>query len=607
MSTYLDTIMGKSRPAAGPMTMAVFHDAMRRDYMARGKDRSLPKVDRVFRIAASPEVGAKTAEDFVNAASRYEASLGQISAGTRPMLRRTYKAICARAYELGFVPSKPEYPETASVRDESDQSPPPSLEEVQSLLDYLGGRIGAWTSHRLYALSAVVVWAGLNLREEALQLRVEDIDLARGTIRVRRREAKKYTAFRSPVAIADELAPILAGWMARVDPKCEWVFPGVQQIGPWQGVAASCQDPDSLQKAACAAGTEGLTFQGLRRFHHANVQLKPSIPGLRVRTPPRSTTRADSPVAAPGHVPLRELELDEATRLMAWLRRESAAWKEHRRYAAIGIGLLAGLRREEVLGMRREDVHLDRSPPKLVVASRAVVLTEEAADILRRWLGRADQPETPWVFPGIQLTGPWVFDDYESASGLASQFEHAVEKAGITGRVIFGALAKLHRRCGGRVELGDAWRSASDPEPELDGPSRRAATSPEFAASRSASTAGRIGRIMRRKVLSQRELDAWDPPIPDVQIKGPDDPVFVCGQDKGVLNPAVYRAVKLLADEFPGGLSRAEMTRRYEGEGWRQVFIQLMKDPDWARAISTPKKGRDGLYRILPRRPGPAV
>src|SRR5262249_48665557 len=96
-------------------------------------------------------------------------------------------------------------------------------------------------------------------------LKVSAVDLARKRILGIRRRVRMAWTHPTPVVIDDQLAAILAAWTPCL--KCGWLFPGVQQIGPWRtGVyAGTCYGE---LKAACrAAGIEQITFKQLRRFH----------------------------------------------------------------------------------------------------------------------------------------------------------------------------------------------------------------------------------------------------------------------------------------------------------------------------------------------------
>jgi hypothetical protein len=328
----------------------------------------------------------------------------------------------------------------------------------------------------------------------------------------------------------------------------------------------------------------------LRRFFAAaSVR---DIPGLRTFVPPQPAERHSARDATESHSSVRLLSNDEVTRFLIALREGSATWDGDRTFTFMTLVAFNGIYTGELMSLRRLDVRIDRSPSLVNIAGRnsPVLLNDEVATILRRWLTRPDQIDSLYVFPGRQ-GGRWSVC---KGSPFVRRIRRAADRAGITARVKPTDLIRFHERCAGNPELGAAWRDGLAPEPIATGPQPK-----------------KSFRKLKSPLPGEKarpDLAGWAPDtIPAVQIMGEDLRMFVCGVDKGVLNPAVYRAVKLLADEFPGGLSRAEMNQRYEGEGWRQLLIQLMKDPDWARAIGFPKKRGDGLYRILPGRPGPAV
>ncbi len=93
---------------------------------------------------------------------------------------------------------------------------------------------GSWEGARLHALAATVAYAALR-RDEALTLRVADVDLVAGLLAVSDRKRRKTPASAATVPIAPELAAVLAAWL----PRCGSIhcFPGVRRRGPWTGKA----------------------------------------------------------------------------------------------------------------------------------------------------------------------------------------------------------------------------------------------------------------------------------------------------------------------------------------------------------------------------------
>jgi integrase len=579
------------------MTMAVFADRVRREYMPTIGYAMGRFATRVLKFLAEGEgLRVRTTNDLdgdlIQRFVRFlNANLPRTSDHYRDQHIATLRVLYGLAHQWGCLASVPEFPRIPNW-SETERVRPLPLDVIRRLLCHLRSEAGTFKGQRGYTLVCTMLFTGLT-REATSDLGVDDVDLDSGTITI------EGTARPIP----PQLKPVLAPWVRRLRKvACRHLFPADNLSETWRGSGGRSGDSYAnnwLRAAARAAGVEGVDYRAIRRAHLAYAVSIPVIPELEPAAPPKPLGNHRSGKRT--RAPARELDLGEATQLMVSLAQGSASWKGHRLFAIAGLSLFQGLRREEILDIRREDVHLDRSPPRLIVAGRMPEdLTEEAAEILRSWLARPDQAQSKHVFPGVSLRGPWVADGDDSRKfGLRTQLRKAAAEVGIPGRIILGCLAQCHRRCKGRVQLGDAWRNISLPEPVLDGPRQPWDTTGK--------PKGAWTRKRRDASASLPDLATWDPPIPAVQIKGPDDPVIVNGKDKGTLSPAVYRAVKLLVDAWPGGLTRGEMTKRYEGEGWRQHLMKLVADPDWAAAIGFPGRRHGGLYRILPGRAGPSV
>ena len=107
-----------------------------------------------------------------------------------------------------------------------------------------------------------------------LDLKVGDVDLKAGEIKVRRRVRMTWTAFRS-LRMDESLAMILKRWMR--DLKCNWVFPGVKQQNPWKTGFYSSTPFGDLKRACVEAGIAPVTFMQLRRFHSRHAVRVPLI------------------------------------------------------------------------------------------------------------------------------------------------------------------------------------------------------------------------------------------------------------------------------------------------------------------------------------------
>ena len=115
------------------------------------------------------------------------------------------------------------------------------------------------------------------------------------------------------------------------------------------------------------------------------------------------------------------LSLAQRRLLLEHLRRraECGTWSDRRLYAAVAVALYTGLRRNELLYLRLEDVDLVNLMICVVPLSERDLKTEESAQpvpippelepILAAWLGErgADREWCPYVFPGVKRRRPW--------------------------------------------------------------------------------------------------------------------------------------------------------------------------------------------------------
>lgn len=573
----------------GPVTLAVLADAIERVYLSSNAGATMLRmVRRVLKLLV--EVGVHTTHDLDgDAIQRFEAALPVRGDHYRFEHLRTLRAICNHAVKLRLLAAAPPFPMIPHPPDipTLGRIAVPSVDEMDRYLKYLrAGADASWDGHRGYALVCTITFAGL-LRNEAMELRPADINLADGTIRVRRRESLKKGWLRgsigtqNPVRISGRLRPILEAWLPEAGP--DFVFPGKRGAGAWKTGSKPNEAHGWIKAAGLEAGlTTELNFEVLHQFHVANVVA--DIPGIGGLEPVQKRGLYRSGRGADPLAPTRELDIEEATRLMGELRCDSEMLQGHRAYAEAMLALLAGLRRDQIAGLGTEDIDLGRTPPRLVVPGRSPVkLSADAAEVIRQWINRPDWRQTEHVSPGLIFGRRGVSD--AKANRLTNRLGKAAAAAGIKGRVTIESLRRLWKRCGGHVELGDAWRTTVNPA----GPSSLADRRED--GSRGAPNLATCGAP---------NLATWDPPIPTVRIGRHDEPIHVVGGVRDPLSRGAYEAIRILLAAFPGGLTRKEMDARYGGIGWRTALRRLRdNDPIWRSAILFPgDDGSEGDYRI---------
>jgi integrase len=280
MSMGTTTREAAAGPHATPLTMDTFADEILWFYSQR-KSKSMPdKVARVLNLLR--EAGVRTTKDIDSDAIRRLVAIlpSDVKWTTRDSILGNCRAMCNNAVRLGLLPMCPEFPAIVSPKSQPRVKPalPLTHEGVKLLWRHLEEKKDNWFGHRLFALFAIVVLAGL-LREEAFELETSDVDLDEGTIRVRRREKLKYSALPSRVPISGELMPILTEWLPRTE--CQWVVPG-RRSDPlnWRGSKAIFRELTAAFQAVGIKGDQGL--RSLRRFYLENPHL---IMGLRVGPP----------------------------------------------------------------------------------------------------------------------------------------------------------------------------------------------------------------------------------------------------------------------------------------------------------------------------------
>lgn len=163
-----------------------------------------------------------------------------------------------------------------------------AVEDVRRVMELLASRSRIWDQHRLLALAAVVACTGLR-KQEALRLRVEDVDLDARLIRVVERDRRlKTVGSAAKTPICPELRDVLAGWLPRCGP--DWVFPGSKGTGPWTGGTAGKSPTDRLKAAGLEVGVEGLTLNSLRHTFATWSRRRWGLSGIQLRDVLRHTT-----------------------------------------------------------------------------------------------------------------------------------------------------------------------------------------------------------------------------------------------------------------------------------------------------------------------------
>jgi integrase len=97
----------------------------------------------------------------------------------------------------------------------------------------------------------------------------------------------------------------------------------------------------------------------------------------------------------------------------AWFGDTGAGWEDRRLAALVWTVALTGVRRDEALYLRREDVDVEgrrividpRRRLKTEASARTVPMPDGLAEVLAEWLPAAG---SEWCFPGVRGRGPWT-------------------------------------------------------------------------------------------------------------------------------------------------------------------------------------------------------
>lgn len=259
-------------------TWAAFSAELLGYYRETGAARSTYNTARLVlrdfgRIEGVSHVGDLTAENV----TKYLATMRGLSRATAIGRLSYLRKAANEALDSGYLASSPftrrrRWFDRRGVVERSHHS----AEEVTRVLAHLAGGIDDWRSHRLYALAHLIAHTLLR-KEEALYLRVDDIDLDRRVIRVSRNDPKQRLKSHAEghVPICAALRPVLAAWLPRAGST--WAFPGFARARPWMNAKLGKKPCERLTQAAAAVGVRGLTLHALR---HAGASYLANVAGM---------------------------------------------------------------------------------------------------------------------------------------------------------------------------------------------------------------------------------------------------------------------------------------------------------------------------------------
>ena len=159
-------------------------------------------------------------------------------------------------------------------------------DDADRLMVYLLDSSDTWEAHRLLALAAVVLYAGLR-RNEALRLDVADCDLTARTLRI-----VGASIGRRERPMPAKLSEVLADWLPNTG--CRWAFPGARLVGPWNGGPPGQKPLHRLRDAGRDVGLEGVSFERLRGTWTL-AGGRPALPLFEGRSAPRRTYEGPCP------------------------------------------------------------------------------------------------------------------------------------------------------------------------------------------------------------------------------------------------------------------------------------------------------------------------
>lgn len=276
MSTDVRRRKAAASSAGKPSDIDLFRDAILSDYRARhARPSTIPGVRRVLNVL--PRAGITRIEDLNNEGiervQKWVNNNPDLCPRTRVRYLKLLRTICRIGYEKGLLPEKLKFTETGQAKSFPNTKDIARIDrsDARRLLRSLQKETGTWKGHRLYALVITAMFTGL-FRSELFDLRVDDLDLDGGLVRVRRRERFNASAYRKVIRLGDKPKAVLKSWAPLTG--CEWLFPGVQRRGPWSFEGNYAHNARNLIRAAGeAVGISGLTFKSFHKFYHENVEL----------------------------------------------------------------------------------------------------------------------------------------------------------------------------------------------------------------------------------------------------------------------------------------------------------------------------------------------
>lgn len=267
--------------------------------------------------------GATTADLVPELVLRFIAGRppGQSAQTTNGLLRRI-RAACNYAVKMHYLRASPFDLQKLFLRAGAPaRRRHHGVDEIARVLELarrdvarkLPGSPSQWRARRLHALLAIVAYTGCR-RNEALYLRVEDVDVPGRVIHIRPRVGHrlKTEASSQPVPMVDALAAVLAGWLPHlaIAPALAarrpdwspggnpggtrdeaWVIPNAYRTGPWTGGPSGVGRPlDRIKRLGERCGVAGFTFQSLRHSWATHAALTWGLTDLQIQRVLRHTT-----------------------------------------------------------------------------------------------------------------------------------------------------------------------------------------------------------------------------------------------------------------------------------------------------------------------------
>lgn len=206
------------------------------------------------------------------AVAKFTAAQGHLAPATIKGRLAYLRPVCDYAVFKGYLARNPFEFRSRWLRvdDRREDRPDPrdrhhSAEQIARLLRRADAEaaVGSWAAGRLQALVYTLAFTGMR-RNEPLGMMVGDVDLAARILHIRSNRTRplKTSGSGQPVAIAEDLALVLARWIPRAG--CDWLFPGAELLGPWLSGGPGVRALDQVKQLGERAGVQGLTFSSFR-------------------------------------------------------------------------------------------------------------------------------------------------------------------------------------------------------------------------------------------------------------------------------------------------------------------------------------------------------